>query len=99
MQPQEIRNVNNINLNHRFERSLIKKGKIFDYLKQNKNSIGAVELSMELDLSTFYVRQELNKLVEEGLIRIEQAPAQGKLHSCDLVYSYIVEANKCDHQR
>lgn len=98
MQVNEIRNVDNINLNQRFERGLIKKDAVLKCLKKSTFAKGAVEISMELDISTFYVRRELNRLVEKGLIRIEQAPAQGKLHSCDLVYSYIVEVNKCDHQ-
>lgn len=68
------------------ERLQIAKGAIYRYLQTQNKPVCCVEIAMNLGLNVSVVRQELNRLIDQRLIVVRDAPMQSNLSSAGLVY-------------
>lgn len=70
------------------EKVKIKKGEILNYLQDNPNAF-AVDIAAALDISTPAVREELQRLVDNGVIKVFSSPTQSDLSSGGLIYRCV----------
>ena len=82
-------NIEEINENRALAQKRINRGAILEYLKEQNEAVYDVAIAADLDLPTPLVKKELNRLVDEGAITINSAPAQDTLNSGGLVYQCL----------
>ena len=67
-------NIQDLKDNRTFQKGLIQKGIILDYLKTLHEPVNDIAIAAELDLNTALVRQEINSLIDRGLLQVIQLP-------------------------